>query len=621
MVDLIEYVDAMQEEYDIQDQNFRMKVTKFFVANKWFGQKPVKIEGRLYLDEAAVKRIMSPLEHYCDYYVMDDRKRFVYMINRMSTAVPRTADIYRKYVEARMLDAATAYHLADFIATFLPGELSESTDREVATLVDDGFDEMPKVYGDLLADFINWTHDNYKTVYQNHYEMNAYSKRTDESEAYDQYDYLKILYHLFNEDFINENDMYANAAKSKNYVDTWLFMAMHFLYAIRNTDLVRIPHPILTSPPRDVLDQISAGEFKDVDARMVTYSVKWHLEGLRLMPNKTEGTRGIGSLKINFPESVEVHMGTLLAAAEAHFQLSGNAPEKPLIRVINSYEQINRYMGSEIGELFLESNFKSRAANKSYMQMIYLLTDDILEINDEFRVKGYMLSALARSHKGGYGSFAKTTVEYLKDAKMSGYSPEFVARELFERGVLSMTSSMLLKMVSGEEYETLSVENQTRAIRELDLLPAEIEKIVKIAQSNIRESTEIAKALYGQSSKDDVLKVLHRIGNGEAVSKTSGCMCLMTAMGKACPHIGKANCLNCEFEVATKTTLFVMAREVNRLKNAYNSASSEIERERSKAMVGDVVVPLINEMLTVTEEVYGPDALEALETVLREAGR
>ena len=171
----------------------------------------------------------------------------------------------------------------------------------------------------------------------------------------------------------------------------------------------------------------------------------------------------------------------MFAIAEAHFQLSGEGSEKPLIRMINRYEQINRYMGEEIGNLFLESDFRSKAANKSYMQMIYILTDDILGVNDEFRVKGYMLAALARSHKGSYGDFAKTTSIYLKDAKMSGYTPEFVAKELFERGVLSVIPSMLLKMVAGEEYQKLSVESQTEMIKELNMSPMEIENTVAVS--------------------------------------------------------------------------------------------------------------------------------------------
>jgi hypothetical protein len=34
--------------------------------------------------------------------------------------------------------------------------------------------------------------------------------------------------------------------------------------------------------------------------------------------------------------------------------------------------------------------------------------------------KGYMLAALARSHKGSVGNLAKTTEIYLKDAQFSG---------------------------------------------------------------------------------------------------------------------------------------------------------------------------------------------------------
>jgi hypothetical protein len=44
--------------------------------------------------------------------------------------------------------------------------------------------------------------------------------------------------------------------------------------------------------------------------------------------------------------------------------------------------------------------------------------------------KGYMLAALARSHKSGFGTLPETTDIYLKDAKFSGYRPEFIAREM-----------------------------------------------------------------------------------------------------------------------------------------------------------------------------------------------
>lgn len=50
--------------------------------------------------------------------------------------------------------------------------------------------------------------------------------------------------------------------------------------------------------------------------------------------------------------------------------------------------------------------------------------------NEPLLTKGYMLAALARSHKGSYGSYAEMTATYLRDAKFSGLTPEFVMSEL-----------------------------------------------------------------------------------------------------------------------------------------------------------------------------------------------
>lgn len=51
-----------------------------------------------------------------------------------------------------------------------------------------------------------------------------------------------------------------------------------------------------------------------------------------------------------------------------------------------------------------------------------------------------------------------------------------VARELFERGVLSMIPSMILTIVTRGKYKELSPSQQTQMIKQLDLTPNEIEK-------------------------------------------------------------------------------------------------------------------------------------------------
>ena len=620
MTDVISYIEDIKKEYGITDLGFTVKISKFLVSNKWFGCTPVidQEKKHLLLDDESMKNIGKRIAVYCGMYEADDNQKTQYLIGCIEEYMPKTAKMLSRYIKDVRLGSEAAYHLADFILNFLPGELDESTDPEIAELMDDGFDELPKVYGDILADFLNWTHEKTKTVYRNVYYMNNYSDRSNETDAYDPHSYLSILYHLYNDSYIEENDMYTRAAGSKNYVDTWLFLALHFLCALRNTDLIRIPHPRLTKDAKTVLNEIANDNFPEEDARATVYSVVWHLEALALTPHKTQGTSGVGSIKIHIPESVEVHIGILFATAEAHFILSGKSSEEPLIRIITSYEQISRYMGDEIGDLFLDANFRSRAANKAYMQMIYLLTDDILGVNDEFSVKGYMLAALARSHKGSYGEFAKTTSIYLKDAKMSGYTPEFVARELFERGVLSLVPSMLLKTVAGEQYTKLSVEKQTEMIQNLGLTPIEVENSVSIMQQNIKQSTEMVQRLYQNHSREDVLKILHRIGNGEAVSKSDRCMCLMTAQGMVCPYVGSQNCIGCEYEISTKTTMLLMVHEVSRLQKLYKASQHEIERQRYKAMVTDIIAPCIDEMLHTVEENYGEKALKAFEKTIAE---
>ena len=278
-------------------------------------------------------------------------------------------------------------------------------------------------------------------------------------------------------------------------------------------------------------------------------------------------------------------------------------------------------MGEEIGDLFLESNFRSRSANKAYMQMIYLLTDDILEINDEFHVKGYVLASLARSHKGSYGDYAKTTSVYLKDAKMNGFSPEFVAKELFERGVLSCIPSMLLKMICGDGYDRLSVENQTRISQELGLSPLEVERSVQVSQQNMKRSKELVTAMYQSNTREDLLKILHRIGNGDAVARNDSCLCLMTAMGKMCPKPECANCPSCEYELSTKTTMLLMTREFFRLKDRFSNCDVAVEKERSKELAEDIVLPCIEEMLSVMQEMYGLETVKALELIVAQESK
>ena len=337
---------------------------------------------------------------------------------------------------------------------------------------------------------------------------------------------------------------------------------------------------------------------------------------LPFTPNKTASANGIGVVKFHIPTSCEDHFGKLFALAEAHRQIEGCA-DSPIIRKISTYAEITRYMGEEIGSLFLESDFRSRSATKSYLQSIYMFADDVLDEDaDGLSIKGYMLAALARSHKGAYGEFAATTFEYLKDAKLSGLTPEFVVFELLERGVLSFIPSMLLKMVTNTEYTKLNVRNQTKMVKALGLSPREIDTVVSVVDQGKRQAELVIKEVI--HSETDIMTALHRIGSGQAFSKEADCLCLLTALEKMCPFQSKRQCVGCKYEISTKSTFYLLISEFNRLKMLYAATENNLEEAKYRQIIGKVIVPKMDEMLCCIRENYGEEAFSQYEEMIRE---
>ncbi len=620
MIDFKEYASYLQEHFHVESVDFNVVFIKFLVDNNWFGINPVWQDDLLMIDPNDFQPIHGKIKCFFDNYTLEIEDKNNILLTMLKDRLPDTTEKLKKFYKEYEFPDEIIYYLTDFLLKNLKIDICIMDDDNIEELLTIAYDELTKQYGDILSSFLRWLKDSFKTKYLYDYFMARRRDDKNSNEAYDSQKYLEMLYCLFNEEYIIENDMYVSAAQSKNYVDTWLFLALHFICSLRNSDIVRIHNPRLTMKPEDVLKKVIEGNFSDEDARLTLYSITWRLTALPLTPNKTKKYSGISSIKLCVPESVEVHIGTLFAIAEAHRKLNNISDDEPLIRVISDYDRITRYMGDEIGALFLTSNFRSRAANKSYLQSVFMLTDDILENDDEFNTKGYILAALARSHKGSYGQFANTTAIYLKDAKLSGLTPEFVAMELFERGVLSFIPSMLLKIITDGDYNRLPVHNQTKLIQKLDLSPGEVEGIVAISNQSQKQSAELIEEIL--SNEDDkrnsILRILHRVGNGDAVSKQDECLCLMSAMKKICPYHDRSSCIGCKYEISTKSTVFLMISEYNRLLALYNKTSDDRLKEKYKALIKEAVLPAIDELFQCIQEQYGDDALQSLEKIVKE---
>ena len=613
VVDLKSYLERILVELGAATIKHREKVSGFLLDNEWFGVSINLDDYTITEKDAEVLK-----NHIKDYLTTPPGIKSMEGI--FSKKFPSTSELFVQFAEEEKLSETNRFYLLDFLAYYLTKDLFLYSDAEVETLVEVATEVLTKSQGNILIQFIKWLLNKGVTRYRVSFEMTKRYTIESANGAYELDEYLELMYYLFNENYIIKNDMLCKAANSKNYADTWLYLGLHFICALRSTDLERLGHPKLTREPLEVLEAVVDGTWSSSEARRTLLSITTRLTYLNLTPNKTKNASNVAQLKFHVPESCQVLIGTLLAICEAHFQLQipYNA-ENPLIRQIKTYEKITSYMGEEIGNLFLERNFSSRSANKSYLQSVAMLADDVLEEKSELNIKGYFLAALARSHKGDFNEFAQTTTTYLKDAQLGQLKPEMVAKELFERGVLSMIPSMLLTIVTRGKYKELSPSQQTKMIKSLDLTPVEIEKTLELSvRADLRSQQALKTLVENNVEPEQLLTICHRIGNGEAFSKQGESMCLLSALGKLCPYDDRQHCVGCQYELQTKSTLLLLIGEFNRLNKQYQKLKNELERGKVRAILEQQIKPCLTEMLEALSEQYGEAVLSDYEDIIKE---
>lgn len=615
VVDLKSYLEKILIELGVDTLKNREKVSGFLLNNDWFGVS-INLENYTITDEDA--KVLK--NHIKDYFMTPPGVESMGAI--FAKKFPSTSDLFSQFSKEQKLSRINRFYLLDFLAYYLTKDLFLYSNAEVEKLVEVATEVLTKYLGDNLIQFIKWLLDKGVTRYRVSFEMTKRYTIESTNGAYELDEYLQLMYYLFNEEYITRNNMYSKAADSKNYADAWLYLALHFICALRTTDLMRLGHPKLNRKPKEVLEAVASGSWSSSEARRTLLSITTRLTYLNITPNKTSRASHVTQLKFQVPESCQVLIGTLLAICEAHYQIGSPYSPKtssPLIRKISTYEQISNYMGDEIGDLFLERNFSSRSANKSYLQSVAMLADDILEEKSELNIKGYFLAALARSHKGDFNEFAQTTTTYLKDAQLGQLKPEMVAKELFERGVLSMIPSMLLTIVTRGKYKELSPNQQTQMIKSLDLTPVEIEKTLELSiRADLRSQQALKTLIENNVGADQLLTVCHRIGNGEAFSKQGESMCLLSALGKLCPYADRQHCVGCQFELQTKSTLLLLIGEFNRLNKQYSKLKNDLERGKVRAILEKQIKPCLTEMLQALSEQYGEDVLSDYEDIIKE---
>lgn len=320
MLELRKYLDELRNRYSINDVDFEIKLCDYLVENRWFDVRIDHTDELYYVDDTELNmKLNAFLIHYND----STEKKIADLFSLYNSCSQQNVDFLKEYIAEFGMEADTLYYLLNFMIAYMPWDIRTCSNSEIEGILSDALVQLAKINYDTLADFIIWCSQEKKTIYKS--VTMVTNKTTKLKEAYDLQTYGNYLYHFFNEDYIEENQMYKKALDNPKYAKIWLYICIRLICAVRNTDLVRIPHPKLNYSSEVCLQRIKDGIFDDYDAKMIVGSVTILFDVLKYVPNKTKRFDNVPNIQLFIPTSLVKHFGILFAIVESQMQLADDS--------------------------------------------------------------------------------------------------------------------------------------------------------------------------------------------------------------------------------------------------------------------------------------------------------
>lgn len=301
--------------------------------------------------------------------------------------------------------------------------------------------------------------------------------------------------------------------------------------------------------------------------------------------------------------------GRILAIAAAHYQLTDS---ESFVVPVTDWYTIKQFFGSDFLKACGNRPFSGRRANKALLQSVEFVGREDSQLPPMIT---YHLASIMRSHKLSCGKPSMVTDIYLRDANFAGQAPEYVAYQMFERGVCSFVVDVMLEKCYGREYTRLSVGQKTQAITELGLSPAGaagVLQCIQIAQDRAVET--LAEVCQDNATIESALKM---IASGRGHGKDQDVYCLCKAAGKTCLHRDRLSCLGCKYEIKTKALLLRYAVVHQSLASA--DGTSDAEQIRRKYLYTNVTWPAMMELLSHLERDTIPTEFNLYRNLVEEA--
>lgn len=606
---LFEEVKRMAGECDSKYKNTRPckdDLYEFLDYNDWFGMMQ-RGKGND-IEVALNQRGMEALSLWLNGYKQKAGVKTALLIDAYKAKYPRTVNALKKYIEdGDLQDENYVYQTLDFLLYTIASDDEVFDDEKSQQLLQKGVNELSLAAGTFISDFISEV-NKHTGKWEYRFEKRKLETNND---AYDFRSFVVMAYCVFNTESWKANRMIEKAVVDQRSADLWLWIALHFIAALRTSDIKRLPVPMDTEDHDDVISGLLAGEYEEM-AEKTARQWSMQLQFMMTVPSKTSGHSDVPNIKVFIPESLMIPFGVMLLVNRIHHK-----SEEQLLTVNNEFYLLKGFFGDRFMEVCGGRRFSSRRANKAYLQGIEALG------SDGTNAKGYMLAALARSHKGGIGSLPETTDVYLRDENFSGYKPEFILREMFERGIFGFIPVMLLRLYDEENFLKIDVHSQTQLIKQIGLDGYQLECITdKVDQALVRVKECTAAYVlnhYVSGDREAVGGLLEKLVAECAPAKQPEYFCLRIAAGDKCACPDRGSCLGCGYEVYTKASLNIVVKEFHRLYKSKENGDS-FEEKRCRSLLEKVLVPAITQMLASMKTLYKTDMEESIMMDILEGG-
>lgn len=580
----------------------RDELLAFMDENEWFGSFYEQVDDEFML--VMTPEIENAVSVWLKAYRRSDDEKKEILLAMLESRFPQTGYRFRCFAVSQDSWAAhSEWKVLDFMAAVLEKELQEYSEEEIKVLAASAYEMLKMKELSLFQAFLSYG-GNGKPYTDWNYRFKSHQIIKPDNTAYSVENFALMAYIVLNPDSWKENRLTEKALGNRRYADLWMFSALHFICALRTTDIMRLPVPELPYDPEKVRKKIREGSFSDADAYGIAFELQYRCRMRGSRPHKTL-KKGISpEIKLFIPESLHVPLGFIMAVS-----LSFRTKEDAFVSTDFTLQDIMRFFGEDFARASGYRKFKSRRANKSYLQGIEAAADHIAG-----NPKGYMLASLARSHKGGIGKLSEITDVYLRDAKFTGEDPAFVLKEMFERGIFGFIPCMLLEMYQGKSYQSLSVKEQTAMIQTMGLESWQIESVASALTASCRHAGDIVKSTLREAGGECCLEMtLQNLASGWAVSKSSECMCLRRAAGLECLSQGQASCLGCGYEIYTKTALHMLVKEYVRMNRLIRESG---DNTRVKEILKKFIIPSILQIFQSISVLYPKADMEILQKIV-----